>query len=873
MQAVANLKPRAPMFLGAAAFAIGIVFANYCWRPPLWLAVGAVVCSTSAALLLARRQRLAYGAGLLTVALIGALAASGEAERSAQDAASSNFGRYCDGGAVTIDAYVLRAPAVVGQQAMQSDHVTLDVETETISSGATTEKLAGGIRLSIYRRRGSESEYGGDSAQADAVPPPFRYGDRLRFTGKLREPRNFGNQGALDYRSMLQQQGIAALGSTGADKVERLPGVGGSRWGRWRSCARESVLRKIHEVWPEREAGLMDAMLIGERAFLQRETSLEFQRSGTYHILVVSGMNVGILALVIFWLLRRIRFGEQAASLVTVAISSGYAYLCDGGAPIVRATLMLCIYLICRLIYRDRAALNALGTAALVVLVASPNALFEASFQLTFASVLAIAGIGVPLLERTSGPWRGALRNFESTTYDLQLPPKVAQLRLDMRLVIGRLRRLIGRHASQFVVTKSLGAALGIFDVLMISALMQFALALPMAWYFHRATLLALPANALVVPLAEILMPAAVAALAVAYISAWVAKPFAMVAAWALEMTTSAVKFFGSGGAADIRVATPEVLLIGASVVVFALALLGARRRRWIFAASLAALVGVGASLVLLAPRPDIHSGEMEVTAIDVGQADSTLIVSPEGRAILVDAAGPLGFSHSEFDFGENVVSPYLWSRGISRLDIVILTHAHSDHLGGMRSVLVNFRPRELWVGPNAQVKGFEALLSEADQLGVHVVQRTAGDEFDWSGMHFRVLAPPKEWQPEERVKNDDSLAMRISYGKTALLLEGDAEKKSEALIAAQRPAAQLWKLAHNGSATSSTPELLAVVHPRYAFVSAGYRNQFGHPRPEVLRRLAEAHVATYRTDTTGALTFLLDGSTVRPIPGLGSRN
>jgi competence protein ComEC len=162
----------------------------------------------------------------------------------------------------------------------------------------------------------------------------------------------------------------------------------------------------------------MDAMLIGERAFIEREVSADFQRSGTYHILVVSGMNVGILALVVFWLLRRMRLGDWLASLVTVLLAGGYAFLCDGGAPIVRATLMLGIFLFTRLLYRDRSPMNALGVAAVVVLLGDPAALFDTSFILTFLCELVIAGPGVPLLERTSNPWRGALRHFQSTMFD-----------------------------------------------------------------------------------------------------------------------------------------------------------------------------------------------------------------------------------------------------------------------------------------------------------------------------------------------------------------------------------------------------------------------------------------------------------------------
>jgi competence protein ComEC len=227
-------------------------------------------------------------------------------------------------------------------------------------------------------------------------------------------------------------------------------------------------------------------------------------------------MNVGILALVVFWLLRRLRLSEWLASSVTVGLASGYAFLCNGGAPIVRATLMLGLFLFARLLYRNRSPLNAMGVAATVVLLADPASLFDTSFILTFLCVLVIAGLGVPLLERTSDPYRRGLRHFQSTMFDLALPPRVVQFRLDLRMIIGRLGRLGPEPLLRFVVLKTIGLALA---ALLISALMQIALVLPMAAYFHRATLTALPANILVVPLTEILMPASLTALGLSYLS------------------------------------------------------------------------------------------------------------------------------------------------------------------------------------------------------------------------------------------------------------------------------------------------------------------------------------------------------------------
>ncbi len=844
------------MLWAALAYAGGIVTGFYVWRPPLWWLVAAIVFAAAGAYLLRRRAWAAFVLGLSALFVMGALMMQVRVPEQNSRAGALGF---ADGREVVVTAHVIKE-GNVREKTSGDEQQRLDVETESIRAGNQTVAVRSGLRVSFYGRERKNEE----SEESAAVPMHlFRYGERLRFTAKLYPPHNFRNPGAFDYAGYLLEDGIVALGSTKAETIELLPGFAGNRAELWRTRVRRSLIERIHVLWKPDEAPLLDAMLIGENSFLGRETLTDFQRTGTYHVLVISGLKVAVLALVMFWLLRRMRVNDLVASTVTILLTVAYALLTDVGAPVWRATLMLALYLAARLLYRRKSILNTIGAAALALLIVDPAALLGASFQLSFLCVLVIAGIGTPLLERTTQPLSQALRSLDTTTYDAALSPPLAQMRLDLRLIAGRLQRFFGKRVPLIVLV---GAARGLLlgcEFLVVSTVLQAGFALPMAYYFHRATLVSLPANMLAVPLTEIIMIAAMVAVSASYISPALAKVPALVAGAALHAMNGSVRWLGALRIADTRVPTPQRIgiLLAAGAVVLAMVL--SRRRPWLVATGWAALALSAFWICAVPPHPQVTPGVLELTTIDVGQGDSIFLVSPQGRTLLVDAGGIPFWMHSELDIGEDVVSPYLWSRGFHQLDVVALTHAHADHMGGMAAVLANFHPHELWLGVNSPSPELQTLLREARALKIPIVLHKAGDALDMGGAKLAVLAPPRDAEAHPSRPNDESLVIKISYGATSALLEGDAEKKTERQVAQENPQADLLKVAHHGSSTSTIPELLAAVHPKFAVISVGARNVYGHPRQEVLERLAAAHVFTYRTDMEGAVTFYLNGKTV----------
>jgi len=705
-----------------------------------------------------------------------------------------------------------------------------------------------------------------------ANPPDLRYGQKVEFEARIRKLRNLQNPGSFDYAGYAARSHIYWNASVRKDQSIRvLPGRCGSRFVAGIFALRVSALNRIDRLYQGNPyaTGIMEATLIGESSKLEKIWTDHFRRTGTYHMLVIDGLHITILAAFLLFLLRVCFVPELSALAVAAAGAWLYAVVSGFHAPSVRAAGGFTLYLACRFFYRRRRLLNLLAGAAIVYLVLDPAELFDAGFQLSFLSVAAIAALAIPLLEASSLPFSRAIAGVNDVTRDPTLDPRPAQFRVELRLLAETMACYMRipagwlTHALGFLTRLILYA----YEMAVISTVIQIALALPMAFYFHRISLSGFSANVLVVPLLALVVPFGFAAIFtgwhfLAAIAEWLLIAGQKVADWHLRFEPA------------WRIADPPLWL----AVAFSGALVGFAwtfqpktagvhtsvnaARRSACATMVVALFGL---LVWHPFPPEIVPRQLELTAIDVGQGDSLLVAFPDGKLMLVDGGGLLTFGQrvkSKLDIGEDVVSPYLWRRSIRKVDVVVLTHAHDDHAGGLPALIENFHPRELWTGAMPPSSTWSRIEKKAREERLEIRPMQSGRSFDFGGAHIDILSPPADYVPADSPKNNDSLAMRIAFGQRSFLLTGDMEKPMElrALAAGLLQHADVLKVGHHGSNTSSVNPFLDAVSPTFAMISDGFENSFHHPHPKVLDRLAEHHTGALRTDLDGLITVRTDG-------------
>jgi len=774
----------------------------------------AACCAAGLSLLAGLAFHAVHEDGGVVIALLIGAAASGYAAAAAQSralAAPPLAGWFDardgdDSDPVTLIGRLRDDGAFVGYGVL----LTLDVE-EVEGRPESRVHARGGVRLTVVGAAGPK--------QVDA----WRAGRSVRVAASLRRPVTFSNPGVSDERLALSRRGIVLVGSVKSATLVEVREAGW-RHEEWAASARAWTRRTIaHHVGRRspRSAAVATAILIGDRSGLSEEDERRLQDAGTYHVIAISGGNIAILTALLIFGARAFRVPYRLAAGISICVLLTYGEIAGGSPSVGRAITAAVIFLTALMIDQRGAPLNVLAVASVLAVAAKPVSIVDGGFLLSFGATAGIM-LGVPRVVRL--------------TADHRIRGLARWSRVTVAAAVGVLAATICAE----VVLTPIGASL-----------------------FSRVTFAGLALNLAAIPLMTAVQCGSMLLLAAAIYpaAANLAGIFVHYAATGL-VETSRLVAFAPWLARDVP---PPAWWLCAVYYGLCIGWVRVTRGRRLVVAALAA-----AGVLLVSGRapaatgaPPLGAGVLRVVMLDVGQGDSTLLMLPDGTAILVDAGGLAGTS---YDIGGRVVIPALRALGVRRLHALVLTHGDPDHIDGGAAVMRTFPVANVWEGvpvpPHLALRTLASLAAER-----RIMWRTLqpGDVERAAGVEIRILHPPTPDWERQRVRNDDSVVIEIRYGEVSILLPGDIGSEIERALIPQlnlRPLVIL-KAAHHGSATSSSEEFIDAARPAAVIVSAGRNNRFGHPAPPVVERFTRKGVEMFNTAHDGAVFVETDGTSV----------
>ena len=856
---------RQPLAQLAIAFSAGICAAHYFPVGAAVLCVAGALCTLAAVIgVLKRRHSLAGVMLLLAIGLAGAVLALQERKSDEHNELKEFLGKP-----------VILTGVIDGPPAMAKDRLYLMLRVERLDVDGSTRSASGVVSLVALFKSDD-----------------LHYGARIRVATTLNRSDEYRNPGVSPMTEYLDRKGYDATGviknRAAVTRLEDAHGLSAYFPGALYSW-REKLQREIDARFVPETVGVLDAALLGNRYNLSRETAESFREGGTFHVLVISGQHISFIGGLVFLLLRRLTKQRVLQFAVPVATVWAYSLAVGAEASVVRAALMFTFAGVGLMLFRESTALNGLGCAALFLLVCSPKDLFDPSFQLTFLSVLAIVVIGWPVWQACAaiGAWypsretpsppacsRGLRAVCELLFWsERKWQREIARSPYRYRLFKTPLATRLERYRMQIVLRY-------VFGAVVISGAVQLVLLPLMIVYFHRLSLASLVLNVVVNLLLALLTVFALLALLTAQLSAAVAAPLFTLANAVNWLMIHSVDPFSHSDLASIRL--PEYSGWGVLVYVlyFIPLLLAIRRaKRWLVFAQ-AVLIAV----VVFHPfSADIGDGKLRVDFLDVGQGDAALITMPDGRTLLVDGGGNTDLNRSNTDkrsIGEAVVSEYLWWRGLGAVDYVLATHADADHIDGLNDVLRNFTVNAAIVARSPANDPEYAKFAQAlSRTRTQLATIQSGDVIHFGNVELHVLWPLAPAQANEPSRNNDSIVFRASFGKRSLLFTGDIEKSAERTLAenandlraANDLIADVVKVPHHGSKSSSTAAFVNATRATFAIISVGQKSMFGHPHREVVERWQASGARVLTTGKCGTITVTTDGTDLN-ITGMQSR-
>ena len=896
-----------PLIYCAVAFILGELVASRSAIPNLksWLSAAIALFVVVVILLCIKRLQWRRDA-LITLILLANCCACGGLLWSLNEAsvAGNRVKTLFERGVIQADEPVEIWGVITSAPELAPDRIYLEIALEKLAIFGKEHPASGTVRVVVPFNEAQ------DRAEYDALQ--LGYGTRIRALTNLRKSQGFRNPGATDFDEMLEYRGYDANGLIkSALLMERIGDGARNRMLSVLYALRANAIAVILRSFTQPTSGILAAALFGNQHFLSHETAESFRIGGTFHLLVISGLHVAMIALVVAWLTSKLFKSRWLRFALMTALLWAYSLMIGAQPAITRATVMLTFVLIGQLIFRTAPGANTLAASALVLLAWQPRDLFNPGFQLSFLTVLMIVLVTVPLLERIKdlGEWQPSAL----TPYPPRAPRWLrwcaevlhwneGEFQDEMRKAPIRYRLEKARAAKWWSATKrkriAQGAIRWTVTTLLATVVVQLGLLPMMIAQFHRVSFVSPLTNALQGALMFALMIAGAAYLLAYSVIGSVTTKLAVIVNWIGWLTAHAADWLVVWRKLNFRVPDYGAHSVWMYAVYFALVLVlivalsvwnpfllhrrGAedtqRIRRGVVAVALsicaAALISLVVVLIWHPHQHEFARGRLSITFLDVGQGDGMLISFPNGKLMLLDSGGRIPtdlamtegeevFIEDRLSIGEAAVSPYLWQRGIKRLDFIAASHGHSDHVQGFSDIGKSFAIGAAVTGViPIDDKQFDAFREATHYAGASLRSIARGDSLDVDGVRVEVLTPFRDALSAPQAANNQSLTLRLRFGNRVFLLTGDIEKEVEARLLAVNEdlKTDVLKVAHHGSRSSSTAEFLQRAMPAITVISVAHPSPFDHPHKETMTSLKTIGAKILQTSRCGAITISTDG-------------
>ncbi len=881
-----------PLLLIAASIATGILWSHYFSNSKLAviLIIVAFTCAVFAVRVYKRVATIATAILSLSFVCTGYVLAYVQMQRVSPDRIVTMFaqGRINPGEPLEVTGQIN------GDPELAPDGFYLNVAVEAIRSRGHDQSANGMVIL--------RGHFADQSTQASYERLQLHHGARIRVMTALDRDDDYRNPGVMPFTEYLDRRNYDATGVIKSPLlVERLDDASVFLPLAWLYQGRTKLEREFDRRFSIETAGVLDAVILGNRYKISRAVADRFREGGTFHALVISGLHISFIAGLLFLLMGRLTRNRIVQFVTAVTLVFAYTLAVGAEAPVIRAALVFSLGIFAPLVWRRAHSLNVISGGAIALLVWRPTDLFDPSFQLTFLSVISIVTLAVPIMLRMQqvGSWRPThetpypptcSRRFRilsetlfwsERTWKSEMAESNIRYRLFKTPWALRLERWHLQRPLKFA-----------FGAVVVSACVQIGMLPLLIIYFHRLSFASLVLNIFVGAAMALLALIALAAVFVAQLSSGAAAPLFWLSEKIEWLMVHSIDPIMRWAIASLRL--PHYHGIGALVyamyfvllilLVLALAkwnplrppqLVTSRPRRLRVKLALA-LFALSLCLIVLhpfsSPTPD---GKLHVDFLDVGQGDSALVTMPNGATLLIDGGGRpnIDWNRDEADtepferdtrsVGERVVSEFLWARGLDRVDYILPTHADADHIDGLNDVARNFKVRgaiaaRTPIGDPEYARFAQTMKSAS----VPIETIGAGDILGFGDVAIEVLWPPPTVDVNATSRNNDGVVLKIRYGDQVLLFTADIEKETEARIlqAGVDLRSGIVKVAHHGSRTSSTQAFVDSTHASLAVISVGRTSIFGHPHKEVVERWRASGAEVRTTGEKGTISIVTDG-------------